>query len=61
VKSVIVYAEDLRTVLEARTQHSHRRPGIWDDSNRPGLANTPCVECAARHRLRSALALAGAL
>lgn len=46
-------ADDLRIVLNQRVMHSHQRPGIWDSDNRPGLANTPCVECAARQRLAS--------
>lgn len=55
---VTVAAVDLRTVLDQRIMHSHERPGVWDADNRPGLANTACVECAARARLREALAAA---
>lgn len=58
--TVMVSADDLRTVLDQEILHIHRRPGVWDASNRPGLANTPCVECVARDRLRSALASVGA-
>lgn len=58
--AVTVSADDLRTVLDQEILHLHRRPGVWDDDN-PRIGGTPCVECAARDRLRSALALAGAL
>lgn len=53
--SVSVSAADLETVLNQRVMHSHSRPGIWDADNQPGLANTRCVECAARERLRAEL------
>lgn len=55
---VTVDPSDLLTVLNQRTGHSHRRPGIWDPDNRPEIANKPCVECAARERLRAALSAA---
>ena len=58
--AVTVDAEDLRTVLDQWPLHFHRVPGVWDDDN-PVKGGTRCVECAARVRLRSALALAGAL
>lgn len=53
---VDVDPNDLRIVLGQRTGHSHSRPGIWDPDNPPGRANMPCRECAARERLREALA-----
>lgn len=59
LEPVTVDAADLRTVLAQRIMHSHERPGVWDADNRPGLASTPCVECAARTRLREALAASG--
>lgn len=52
--TVTVSAADLRTVLDQRHLHAHRRPGIWDSDN-PGKGGTRCQECAARERLRSAL------
>jgi hypothetical protein len=52
---IIVSAADLEAVLNQRVMHSHSRPGIWDSDNRPGLAHTRCVECAARERLRADL------
>lgn len=58
---VTVSREDVRLVLEQRNLHSHERPGIWDASNRPELANTVCAECAARHRLWQALRMGGRL
>lgn len=54
---VLVDPADLRTALDQRMLHSHQRPGVWDDSNRPEIAGKPCVECAARQRLASALAM----
>lgn len=51
---VAVNVDDLTTVLNQRNGHCHSRPGIWDDDNRPGLAGTRCVECAARERLMAA-------
>jgi len=36
--------------------HSHSRPGIWDDDNiRNGLAGKPCAECAMYDRARALL------
>lgn len=36
--------------------HSHSRPGIWDDDNiRNGLAGKPCAECALYDRARALL------
>ncbi len=56
---VVVDSDDLTTVLNQRVGHAHSRPGIWDDDNRPGLAGTRCVECAARERLHAALRESG--
>jgi hypothetical protein len=53
---VEVSIDDLRLVLDQRVMHSHQRPGIWDPDNRLGVADTRCLECAARERLRKALA-----
>lgn len=25
--------------------HAHRRPGIWDSDNEPGIAGKPCAWC----------------
>ncbi|GAA4439555.1 hypothetical protein [Phytohabitans houttuyneae] len=44
---------DIEIMLNQRTGHAHTRPGIWDPDNRPGKANTVCVECAARRRVRA--------
>lgn len=52
---VLVDPTDLRIVLDQQSGHAHRRPGIWDPDNLPDRANTRCVECAARDRLRAAL------
>lgn len=52
---VMVSAADLRIVLNQRTSHAHSRPGIWDADNRPGLANSRCMDCDARDRLIAAL------
>jgi hypothetical protein len=54
---VEVSVDDLLLVLQQRVMHSHQRPGIWDGDNRPGLANTRCLECAARERLWRALGM----
>ena len=54
--AVEVSIDDLRLVLDQQVMHSHQRPGIWDWDNRPGVANTRCLGCAARERLRRALA-----
>lgn len=36
--------------------HSHSRPGIWDDDNiRNGLAGKPCAECEMYDRARALL------
>lgn len=52
----LVDPADLRTVLNQRhASHAHQRSGVWDDSNRPEIAGKPCVECAARQRLHTAL------
>jgi hypothetical protein len=46
---------DVQVVLSQRVVHSHTRPGIWDPDNGAGKANMPCIECAARARLREAV------
>lgn len=52
---IAVPVADLWTVLNQDAMHSHQRPGIWDDSNRPEIAGKPCEQCAARARLMVAL------
>ena len=54
-QAIRILAHDLRIVLDQQTLHAHRRPGLWDVENHPKIADTPCVECAARDRLRAAL------
>lgn len=54
-RRVLIDPEDLRTVLRQRVRHCHERQGVWDPENTPDLANQPCVECAARAQLESAL------
>ena len=46
---------DVRIVLDQRIGHSHEQPGVWDLNNPPDRAGRPCVECAARKRLRAAI------
>jgi hypothetical protein len=46
---------DVRIVLDQRIGHDHQRPGVWDFDNLPDRAGQPCVECAARKRLRAAI------
>jgi hypothetical protein len=50
------FLADVAIVLDQVSPHYHRIKGIWDDDNGPGKAGTACQECAARARLRSALA-----
>lgn len=35
--------------------HSHLRPGIWDDDNGPVLSGKPCAECAMYDKARALL------
>lgn len=35
--------------------HSHLRPGIWDDDNGPALSGKPCAECAMYDKARALL------
>lgn len=49
--TVVVSADDLRTVLSSRNRHLHRRPGFWDSSGEP------CAYCAACGRLCAAIGM----
>lgn len=46
---------DVKIVLDQRIGHDHQQPAVWDLDNPPDRAGQPCVECAARKRLRAAV------
>jgi hypothetical protein len=45
VTSVVAYLNKQRSNSDA-PGHSHRTPGVWDESNRPEIAGKPCEWCA---------------